>query len=306
MFYSIKNELELDKNSIAILNDFAITGQSQLCNLASHNADLESLPHYKEAILKVSTFFDEVCRLLNKYDKESVKLTQLFPQIIQVKKRYEEFYELIDYFENDAQQILQDLNIRPNSVKDARSLLDEFLRTENTIFESILTRFEKLADKNNVPGDDAVDRTLCSEILRKAKMIDLSVLEGKLRNLVENFKLQKDLIKNSIQICEICYQLCDEAYEWALDCLKFASSLKRSLSNLPKMENSLNLLDNETSRKTLATLGKKLMQHLANNPKNKNLKMEKMKEIADELQDERLILQCRVRNNEANVFKINR
>jgi len=203
--------------------------------------------------------------------------------------------------------MLENLNIRPTCFKDAHTLLVEFQKLSTQEFDPKLTQTQAFLE--NTTTTNSLDK---SAKFFDAQILDkVSCMEERLKHTSHELKLQLELTGNFLHICETCYKMCDEvriylhnllklkhlfslntkqAYDWALNCLKLTSSLKKFLATL----DSSSTIVTDSAMDAARNFRGKLENCLTSNPKNDKSKMARMHKVVHELQDERLILQCQV------------
>ncbi|XP_055890827.1 uncharacterized protein LOC106076280 isoform X3 [Biomphalaria glabrata] len=207
---------------------------------------------------------DSITRLARLADTRMNKLHNC----LQLREYEEECHKVIEWLSQDGGTILQRHSVTADNLKAVRHQQKDFEK----FYFSAMSYIEK--------GHDLLEEaSMLSQCGNFSEATGYKDLAKTLKRQLQTFTVQLEEARERIEGTAKCYQLLDKSYEWALEAMKYVSSMKMehtaTAEGLDKLLRSLNI-------------------YLSEHPPVEEDSFSNMTEAAQNLKNEKLLEQSRV------------
>ncbi|XP_076373512.1 puratrophin-1-like isoform X2 [Tachypleus tridentatus] len=268
---------------------------------APHNAD------YRDSMDIGAALYSELRRVARKLAKLQEKRLEKLETYLHLKTFEEESNQVIGWLCREGQETLDRYKRMTDSlatVKEHEELdsykrmtnslatvkeheeLDSYKRMTNPLatvkeHEREFEKFYFLAMRQIEKGNDLMEEASTLESPSAPHIAghrDIQAMTTSLTKHLHNFTARLEDTQERLEDSAKCFSLLDRAYEWALETMKFVSSLKA---------------DKTTNRKELIHLTKALQDYIDSNPPITEETFQEMIDLATRLENESLLDQCK-------------
>ncbi|XP_062574245.1 pleckstrin homology domain-containing family G member 4B-like isoform X2 [Saccostrea cucullata] len=253
-----------DPRLISLQNE----GESVINCLRRMDAHMGHSEDYRDLMESVNRLYDNLNSTMVKLVHIADNRLSKLEHCQQLREFEEECTKIITWTERTGEESLQRHAHLGDNLKAIRGQQKEF----DKFYFSAMTHIEK--------GNDLLDE---ASMLAQSGNFDEATgykeLARTLKKHLQSFTSRLEDTREQIERTSKCYQLLDRTYEWALDAMKYVASMKmehcETLSGLDKLLRSLDL-------------------YLRDHPVMKPETFTYMFDLAEKLQSEKMLEQCRV------------
>ncbi|XP_059140665.1 uncharacterized protein LOC131928602 isoform X2 [Physella acuta] len=207
---------------------------------------------------------DSISRLARLADSRMNKLHNC----LQLREYEDECHKVIDWLSQDGDSILQRHAVTADNLRAVRHQQKEFEK----FYYSSMSYIEK--------GNDLLEEaSMLSQCGNFSEATGYKDLAKTLKRQLQTFTGQLEEARERIEGTAKCYHLLDKSYEWALEAMKYVSSMK---------------MEHSTSSDGLDKLLKSFTIYLSQHPPISEDSFTSMLEAAQRLRNDKLLEQCRV------------
>ncbi|XP_014663540.1 PREDICTED: pleckstrin homology domain-containing family G member 4B-like [Priapulus caudatus] len=193
---------------------------------------LELTPDYRDTVERVGVLYKEVQKVMLKLAKAAENRIHKLENCLQMKTFEEESNNLLSWLRTVAAAELTQHQAVTDNLRDSRNQERNFDKFYFTAMENI-AKGADLVEEAGIVTDGSQEMGVCVRELSKTLKREMKGFSARLEDT-------REVIENTAQ----CYKLLDKAYEWALQAMKYISTMKMELHSasaegLAKLSDSL-------------------------------------------------------------------
>lgn len=253
-----------DQRLISLQSD----GKGIISDLRKEEEYMAHTEDFRDTMKLVDQLYCQLQTSMVKLVKLSDNRLRKLEKCLHLREFEEESGKVISWLQSHGGQIAERYSNLADNLKSIRSQQKDF---EKFHF-SAMSYIEK--------GNDLLEEA--SILAQSGDFDDVTGYKELARNLkkhLQDFTQRLEATRERIESTTKCYHLLDKSYEWALEAMKYVASMK---------------MDHSTTLEGLEKLLRSLELYLRHHPAMTEATFASMSELAQKLQNEKLLEQCRV------------
>ncbi|XP_076112439.1 puratrophin-1-like isoform X2 [Mytilus galloprovincialis] len=260
---SVKSAL-CDQRLISLQSD----GKGIISDLQKEEEYMSHTEDYRDCMRTVDQLYIQLQNSMVKLVKLSENRLRKLEKCLHLREFEEESNKVISWLKSHGGQIADRYANLADNLKAIRSQQKDFEKFHFSAMSFIEKGNDLLEEASIfVQSGDFEDATGYKELART------------LKKHLQDFTHRLEATRERIESTTKCYHLLDKSYEWALEAMKFVASMK---------------MDHSTTLEGLEKLLRSLELYLRHHPAMTEATFASMSELAQQLQNDKLLEQCRV------------
>ncbi|XP_052062910.1 uncharacterized protein LOC127702659 isoform X3 [Mytilus californianus] len=260
---SVKSAL-CDQRLISLQSD----GKGIISDLQKEEEYMSHTEDYRDCMKAVDQLYIQLQNSMVKLVKLSENRLRKLEKCLHLREFEEESNKVISWLQSHGGQIADRYANLADNLKAIRSQQKDFEKFHFSAM-SFIEKGNDLLEEASIlaQSGDFDDATGYKELART------------LKKHLQDFTQRLETTRERIESTTKCYHLLDKSYEWALEAMKYVASMK---------------MDHSTTLEGLEKLLRSLELYLRHHPAMTEATFASMSELAQQLQNDKLLEQCRV------------